>query len=406
MNVGHFENPDQIEEYLTSLQRQIDALRSSNDRMRRRIKTLENERDLLRSRLPWWVRGRNATPRVAASESVNSIDIPGVGRIDDVRLPRGPIARPHVHVATILDEFSDAAFGYEVSTTRLSALEWSSQVENQVFDALLVESAYRGYEASWSNRIARFGQPSAELIALVTWFRDRGIPTIFWNKEDPINHDWFLASATLFDWVLTVDSNMVDSYRKQLTHPRVGVMQFGAQPVIHHPGDESRRVAKVAFAGSYYAEKHPNRRAQMEMLLEPAVEFGLHIFDRMDRQDDPRFAWPEKYEDYVLASLTYPQTLESYRRYRSFINVNTITDSPTMCARRVYELLASGAQVVSGPSMALDSVPVRIARNADEARSHLEASLSAGLNEAGIDWIASGNTMAHRVDQMLSLVID
>jgi hypothetical protein len=174
--------------------------------------------------------------------------------------------------------------------------------------------------------------------------------------------------------------------------------------VIHHPPvDDELRTGDVAFAGSYYAAKHPERREQMEMLLDAAAEFGLHIFDRMDRQGDPRFAWPEKYRPYIVGSLTYPQTLEAYRRYRTFINVNTVVDSPTMCARRVYELMASGTRVVSGPSLALDGVPVEIATTTQEARAILSRSDKGAVNER-VGWVRNGNQTGDRVETILGAI--
>jgi hypothetical protein len=193
---------------------------------------------------------------------------------------------------------------------------------------------------------------------------------------------------------------MVDSYRRRLDVRNVEVLQFGAQPAIHFPPASGDRPGRVAFAGSYYAAKHPERQQQMEMLLKPAMEAGLQIFDRMDRPEDRRFAWPDEYLGHIVGSLTYAQTLEAYRRYLTFINVNTVVDSPTMCARRVYELLASGTRVVSGPARALQGVPVEIADTEDDVKRILNDD-DAFDASAGFDWVNDGNLMSHRVDSIL-----
>ncbi|MFZ0014151.1 MAG: family 2 glycosyl transferase, partial [Acidimicrobiia bacterium] len=333
-----------------------------------------------------------------------SIDVPLIGRIADIEFPEGPVARPDLPVAVVLDEFSRVSFQYEFAVTDVPARGWRPVLEAKPPRLLLVESAYRGHDGSWAGRVARFGRPSQELTDVVSWCRDRGIPTVFWVKEDPINHDWFSASAGLFDWVLTVDSNMVGHYRRRLGHERVDVMQFAAQPVVHHPGPEDR-VERVAFAGSYFAAKHEARREQMDVLLTAALPYGLDIFDRMDRPDDPRFGWPESLREHIRGTLTYAQTVEAYRRYAAFINVNTVTNSPTMCARRIYELLACGSQVVSGPSDALEGVPVLVASDRDTAGMQIEKALSMGLNTTGQAWVESGHTMSHRVDRMLELIL-
>lgn len=393
-------NPELVGEYLESLQDQIDALRTREGALVSRIEKLERERELLRSRLPRRKRPRPSPEPQTAND--RSLLIPGVGSIADVPLPEGPVARPGLKVAAVLDQFSEAAFKYEVDLLNLPGQGWDSKIEEFHPDLLLVESAYRGADGRWAGKVARFGSPSTDLSRLVDWCRSNGIPTVFWVKEDPINHDWFTASASLFDVVVTVDANMVDRYSRSVGVSRVDVLQFGAQPAIHHPGPDSQRLGSVAFAGSYYATKHPERRAQMEMLLGPAIDHGLHIFDRMSK-GDPRFEWPERYRSHIVGSLTYPQTLEAYRRYRTFFNVNTVTESPTMCARRVYELLASGTRVISGPSAALNGVPVLVAETSESVDRYLEDG-SEHDPGPGFDWVNDGNLMTHRVDKILDLI--
>jgi len=374
-------------------------MQARNERLQTRITQLEVERGELLSRLPRRKRGRQR-PTASATPGNRELNVPGVGVIPDIELPSGPVARPDMRVGAILDEFSRSAYRYEFDLVDIPTNGWEESLESSRVDLLLVESAYSGYRGQWAGQIARFGRPSALLTGVVDWCRERSIPTVFWVKEDPINHDWFLASASLFDVVLTVDSNMVDAYRRRLDVRNVGVLQFGAQPAIHFPPANGERPGRVAFAGSYYAAKHPERQQQMNMLLKPAMEAGLQIFDRMDRPEDRRFAWPDEYVGHIVGSLTYAQTLEAYRRYQTFINVNTVVDSPTMCARRVYELLATGTRVVSGPAQALQGVPVQIADTEDEVKRILDD--DSGFDaSAGLDWVDDGNLMSHRVDSIL-----
>ncbi len=73
----------------------------------------------------------------------------------------------------------------------------------------------------------------------------------------------------------------------------------------------------------------------------PAHEMGvLDIYDRYaDDPDRARLGFPAPYADDVLGSLSYDRTVEAYRRYAAFLNVNSVTDSPTMFSRRVFEIL-------------------------------------------------------------------
>ena len=397
------EHPELVDEYITSLQEQLDSLHAKNARLRRRVAKLERERESLQRQLPPWRRRKTWSSDSAPKHHDNTITIPDVGTIPDIELPDGPVARPDLVVAAVLDDFSRSAFRYEFDLRDIGARDVEDALEEAAPDLLLVESAYRGRDGSWAGRIARFGHPSLELERLVEWCRAHGVPSVFWVKEDPINHDWFTASASLFDVVLTVDSNMIDSYRRRLGHERVGLLPFAAQPSIHHPPGDEERPGRLAFAGSYYAAKHSDRRNQMETVLEPSLDYGLHIFDRMNRQEDPRFAWPAAYLSHIVGSLTYPQTLEAYRRYQTFLNVNTVTDSPTMCSRRVYELLASGTRVISGPARALAEVPVEITKSREETRELLSKGARFDPNES-VEWVLSRHTMSHRVDVILGYV--
>ena len=54
-----------------------------------------------------------------------------------------------------------------------------------------------------------------------------------------------------------------------------------------------------------------------------------------------------------MGSLSYKQMLTAYKAYKVFLNVNSVTDSPSMCARRIFEITAAGSCVVSTPSAAI-----------------------------------------------------
>ena len=183
---------------------------------------------------------------------------------------------------------------------------------------------------------------------------------MFWNKEDPPHYEDFLECARLFDVVLTTDVNKVPDYHRDLGHQRVGVLPFAAQPAVHNParpqnGFHSR---DVAFGGMYFAHKFPERREQMDLLLggahdiSPKLRTGLEIFSRYLGHDE-RYQFPAPLDTHVVGSLDYQQMLTAYRAYKVFLNVNSVVDSPSMCARRIFEITACGTSVVSTPSEAV-----------------------------------------------------
>src|SRR5690625_5653231 len=108
----------------------------------------------------------------------------------------------------------------------------------------------------------------------------------------------------------------------------------------------------------YFAHKFPERREQMEVLLGGALDAsarmdtGLEIFSRF-LGDDERYQFPGELADRVVGSLPYDRMLTAYKAYKVFLNVNSVVTSPSMCARRIFEITASGTPVVSAPSPAI-----------------------------------------------------
>lgn len=267
-----------------------------------------------------------------------------------VQVPDGPVARPDVTAAVILDPFSELAFQYEWRQVLLSPSDWRQQIIDEKPDLVFLESAWKGNRGDW--RLAMTGQSgvSRNLVELVEFAKARGIPTVLWNKEDPPNYDRFIETARLVDFVFTVDAQKIPDYRKDLGHERVGVLPFAAQPRIHNPIESADgRSHGVAFAGSYFAQKHDERRGQMEYILGPARKHGLEIYSRMQSEDE-RYHFPEEFRKHIVGSLPYEEMLAAYTQYKVFLNVNTVTESPSMCSRRLFELSAAGTPVVSGPA--------------------------------------------------------
>lgn len=330
--------------------------------------------------------------------------------LDPAPVPDGPIRRPDLTVATILDPFSALCFKYEFRTLTPGPDDWREMLERDRPDFLLVESAWRGNDGAWNYAMTAPDAPKRPLVDLIAWCREQGIPTVFWNKEDPPNYDRFVATAKLFDRVFTVDVNCLPRYREDLGHDRIGVLPFAAQPRIHNPiSVADGRTHDVAFAGTYFAEKHAARRAQMDILLDPARDFGLHIFSRQGGAD-PRYAFPEQYDPYIVGTVPYETMLTAYKVYKIFLNVNSVVDSPSMCARRIFELSACGTSVVSGESKAIPEFFGRelipMSSSADETKRILSGLLG---NDELRDrnalraqrTVLSQHTFGHRVDDVL-----
>jgi hypothetical protein len=335
--------------------------------------------------------------------------------------PDVPPRRDDVTVGVILDEFSSRAFGYEWNVVPLGRESWKEELSLRRVDFVFIESAWNGNDGDWKYQLSGASGPKAPILELLAWCRAQGIPSVFWNKEDPPHYQDFLPLAREFDVVLTSDANRIDDYRRDLGHERIFAMSFAAQPALHNPvrprhGLHSRGVA---FAGMYFAHKYPERRSQLNILLEGAADAEkqsdstLEIFSR-HLGGDPNYQFPEPFDKAVVGSLSYSQMLTAYRAYKVFLNVNSVVDSPTMCARRIFEITASGTPVISTPSEAIPNFfgpdEIFVAGSAAEASSYIRAiSANPELGDRAVHRaqrrVWSGHTYAHRAESVLSLAL-
>ena len=261
-------------------------------------------------------------------------------------------------VAVVLDDFSERAFDPEWEHLNINPTSWKEQIIQHQPELLFVESTWHGQNNSWTKGMQRDLFP--KLKKIVNYCRELGIPTVFWNKEDPAHYSEFLHCAELFDFVFTTDSNKIESYKSDLGHDNVFLLPFAAQPLLHNPRRPPSYYASrdVAFAGTYFQHKFPERREQMELLLEAAycvsakMNYGLEIFSRFDGLGS-QYDFPFPYSERVIGNLDYEQMVAAYHLYKVFLNVNSVVDSPSMCSRRVFEIVACGAAVVSTDSPAM-----------------------------------------------------
>jgi hypothetical protein len=268
-----------------------------------------------------------------------------------------------LRVASILDEMSAACFAPECELIPLTLDGWREQLDDRQPDLLLVESAWNGNGGEWQYQIATYprkdltGLPA--LTALVEECRERGIPTAFWNKEDPTHFTRFAEAAARFEHVFTTDANLVDVYHRMPSEVpgerTVAPLPFAAQPRLHNPVVAvEQRATSPCFAGAWYRDRHSERRQSLEGLLDAARPYGLVIYDRRFGEADNAFGFPVRFQPHIVGSLPYEGICDVYKSHRVFLNANSVTGSPTMCSRRVFELAACDTAILSTPANALE----------------------------------------------------
>lgn len=257
-----------------------------------------------------------------------------------------------LYVGVIGDEFTRSTLEDAFDIELLGRKTWRRQLETEPkFDLIFVESAWEGNEGEWHRGIGHYSdKESADLRGLLELAREKSIPTVFWNKEDPIHIARFAPNAALFDHVFTTDANMIPRYLNTdgCRNVSVSALPFYAQPKLHNPlpvGREHRE--SIAYAGSYYGERYKERSKELERLLEASSKYPLDIYDRQANNPNSPYKFPEAYRDFVRGGLPYKEVVESYKSHIAHLNVNSVLDSPTMFSRRVVEIPACGGIVLS-----------------------------------------------------------
>ena len=227
-------------------------------------------------------------------------------------------------------------------------------------DFILVESCWRGYKDKWRYKIANYPEyperSNVQLRKLLERADKYNIPAVFWNKEDGVHFNRFIDSASLFKYILTVDENCVERYQSVLGNDvKVGVLPFAVQPQFHHPTILPPRYRQSLFVGSYSQHMHDARRQWQDMAFSAASPYGLTVVDRNSDRKSEVYRYPDLPNMTVLPAVPYHKTGKLFRQYSHCINVNTITDSPSMFSRRLIEIMACGRLAVTNPSLAVST---------------------------------------------------
>jgi glycosyltransferase involved in cell wall biosynthesis/spore maturation protein CgeB len=261
-----------------------------------------------------------------------------------------PEPRGRLRVAAIMDEFTESSFRPECQLLQLSVGGWQDELDAFRPELLFVESAWRGKDDQWNNKVYH---TSPELRGVIAWCRAHGVPTVFWNKEDPVHFDGFLTTAKQFDWIFTTDIDSIPGYRAAVGHDRVHLLPFACQPATTNPIEVYPRKNAFCFAGAFYV-RYPERARDLSQILKAiSANWPVEIYDRYSGFDNPNYQFPDEYKPFIVGQLPFAEIDRAYKGYRYGINLNSVKQSQSMCARRVFELLASNTVTVSNFSRAV-----------------------------------------------------
>lgn len=294
----------------------------------------------------------------------------------------------------------------------LSPTDWAEKISS--IDMLLAVSTWCGLHGDEWLGVGKTGDPKREKFAeVIEACRMRGLPTVFYSKEDPPNYSVFLDFAKQCDVVFTSAEEMVPRYRADCGHDRVYVLPFCVDPALQNPvgcrpfGLEGG----IVFSGSWII-RYPFRCRDLAALLDGARMSGreLVIVDRNSfRHSIAGCRFPGRFRKFLRPCMAHDALQALHKKYDWSVNINSVTTSETMFACRCYELLACGCPVISNFSIGmLHRMPeVAIADSAAYVMKVVRESTPRQMQTrraAGIRRVMTGETCYDRIAAILRAV--
>ncbi|MFK3967359.1 glycosyltransferase [Ensifer adhaerens] len=322
-------------------------------------------------------------------------------------------------IALVADSLTTSCLAKECRTLTLTPLNYRWILRFQKPDLLFVESAWEGHRSRWKYKVATYPggrNNNRKLEAVVSYARDLGIPTVFWNKEDGVHFDRFIDSARLFDHIFTVDANCVEKYKNLVgKNVTVNTLMFPVQTETHFFRGFEFKSNSANFVGSYSRKIHESRRVWQDLMFSACASSGIKtvVYDRNSERISSNYRYPDFAGMDVRASIPHADTAQVYRDHLISLNVNTIDNSPSMYSRRLVEILACGGIAVTNPSPAVDRYFVdycNVVKSSQEAED-LFARLKYGPSaqdlqraEAGARYVQSEHTWSQRLDDVRRVI--
>ncbi|MEV6980859.1 hypothetical protein AB0M95_06305 [Sphaerisporangium sp. NPDC051017] len=165
-------------------------------------------------------------------------------------VPKGPLTRPYLTVAAIVDRRSEALFRYEWrQVTNFGPDNWQAMLDQHRPHLLFVESVQAGpLQGNGGRWLEELAGRTRGLRDLIEECGRRGIRTVFWHSGGPVSVS--VPVASYFDHVLATSEARAREWRAALRHDRVTVLPIATQPRVHNqiPAAEGRK--EVALLGT------------------------------------------------------------------------------------------------------------------------------------------------------------
>jgi len=267
-----------------------------------------------------------------------------------------------INIAIVTDSL---AYNYLNNSTNLFYLgpeNYKEVIDNNDIDLFLFITCWQGMNNKDWRGISGNPEVRSQLLDIFKYCKSKNIPSVYWSKEDPVHYDRYHELSKYADFIFTTATECILDYMIFTDNKNVFPLQYGINPYIHNPVGfriNNKRNFKtndqVLFAGSWYL-KHKNRAIDQEKLFDGVIDSTkeLVIIDRNYFNPSKTVAYPKKYQSFTYPSMSYNKLQQFQKLFNWIINLNTVKNSTTMCAARVFELQAQGMSILSNPALIIE----------------------------------------------------
>jgi glycosyltransferase involved in cell wall biosynthesis len=316
-----------------------------------------------------------------------------------------------VNIGIIADEFLFNSFQGMANFIYITKDNYKKYRDE--LDLFFVVTTWKGLNMEWKG----LGNPNIRkhrnnLFEIINFYKSNGIKVVFYSKEDPVNYDIFIEIAQKCDYVYTTAVEKVDSYKNDCKNDNADVLNFGINPIYHNPIGIRKfpKRKEVLFSGSWY-NKYPHREVDTRIIFDGIIDGNrdLKIIDRNYDLKLERHFFPVEYLKYVSPAVDHAYLQKLHKLYDWAINLNSVKDSETMFANRIYELQALGNVLLSNYSQGVNNKfpNVFLIHDKNEVKEIMNSFTEDELYKHqvyGIRRVMSHETSYHRLEQILDTV--
>jgi 2-polyprenyl-3-methyl-5-hydroxy-6-metoxy-1,4-benzoquinol methylase len=322
-----------------------------------------------------------------------------------------------INIGIITDSLAFNYFNNSANFTYIGPNNYKAVLDNQNIGMLMFITCWRGMDNEDLKGISGDNEVRNSVIDIFKYARSKGLPIVYWSKEDPVHYDIYHEFSKYADYIFTTAEECLLDYKSYTGNNNVYTLEFGVNPFIHNPigfrvknQENFDTLNKVLFAGSWY-KTHQERVKDQAMLFDGVIESNkeLAIIDRNYFLPSPQLTYPEKYQRYTYPTMEYNKLQQFHKLFDWSLDLNTIKDSNTMCAARVFELQGSGSAMISNPTKSVEKKfpNVFIGKTSEEVKNILNNTTEKEIHMRqiqGIRNVYTNDTVFDRLDYILNKV--